>query len=115
MRHADCVHWLRYTHTPSREQVSQHPSPSVRNGHLWIRPRPGNRYWRVLQPGGLREHAAGIQRLRVDGVEFEYQADGTGEPVVLIHGGGLVDGLTPLASEPALAEHHRIISYHRVG
>jgi hypothetical protein len=32
MRHADCVHRLRYTHSPSREQVSQHPSPSVRNG-----------------------------------------------------------------------------------
>jgi len=28
------VHRLRYTHSPSREQVSQHPSPSVRNGPL---------------------------------------------------------------------------------
>ncbi len=56
-----------------------------------------------------------MQRVRVDGVELEYQADGTGEPVILIHGGVLADGLSPLASEPALAEHHRIISYHRVG
>jgi len=27
-----------------------------------------------------------MQRVRVDGVELEYQADGTGEPVVLIRG-----------------------------
>ncbi len=48
MRHADCVHWLRYTHSPSREQVSQHPSPSVRSGR--IRPRqPASRcsQWRA--------------------------------------------------------------------
>jgi pimeloyl-ACP methyl ester carboxylesterase len=56
-----------------------------------------------------------MQRVRVDGVELEYQAEGTGESVVLIHGGVLADGLSPLACEPALAEHHRIISYHRVG
>jgi pimeloyl-ACP methyl ester carboxylesterase len=56
-----------------------------------------------------------MQRLNVDGVELEYQADGVGEPVVLIHGGVLADGLSPLASEPVLAEQHRIISYHRVG
>lgn len=56
-----------------------------------------------------------MQRARVDGAELEYQADGTGEPVVLIHGGVLADGLSPLASQPALAEHHRIVSYHRVG
>ena len=37
-----------------------------------------------------------MQRARVDGAELEYQADGTGEPVVLIHGGVLVDGLTEI-------------------
>ncbi len=38
MRHADCVHWLRYAHSSSREQVSQHPSPSVKNGRMWHGP-----------------------------------------------------------------------------
>ncbi len=56
-----------------------------------------------------------MERLPVDGVELEYQAGGTGEPVVLVHGGVLADGLSPLASEPALAEHHRVISYRRIG
>ncbi|GAA4606393.1 pimeloyl-ACP methyl ester carboxylesterase [Actinoplanes octamycinicus] len=39
---------------------------------------------------------------------------GDGEPVLLIHGGGLADWFTPLAAEPALRDH-RVIRMVRAG
>ncbi|MCM4083785.1 alpha/beta fold hydrolase [Paractinoplanes hotanensis] len=54
-------------------------------------------------------------RLIIDGAEVAYtDSGGEGEPLLLIHGGGLADWLTPLAETPALG-HHRVIRMIRAG
>jgi 3-oxoadipate enol-lactonase len=54
-------------------------------------------------------------RVTVDGAELEYEVRGTGDPVVLIHAGVCADWFRPLRAEPALADGHRVVSYHRAG
>ena len=54
-------------------------------------------------------------RVPVAGGELEYDVRGTGEPVLLIHGAILADAFTPLLTQSALADHYRLISYHRRG
>jgi pimeloyl-ACP methyl ester carboxylesterase len=56
-----------------------------------------------------RDHAV------ADGVELEYELRGTGMPVVLIHNGVGADWWAPLLVEPALADGHRVLTYHRAG
>ena len=56
-----------------------------------------------------------LQRIVVDGTELEYEERGSGEPVLLIHGGLLADAFAPLLAEPALTDRYRVISYHRRG
>jgi pimeloyl-ACP methyl ester carboxylesterase len=56
-----------------------------------------------------------MERTRVNGVELEYEVRGSGEPVLLLHGGLLADENTPLLKEPALTDHFRVINYHRRG
>jgi pimeloyl-ACP methyl ester carboxylesterase len=56
-----------------------------------------------------------MQRARVNDVELEYQVCGSGEPVILLHGGLLADENTPLTQEPALTNHYMVINYHRRG
>jgi pimeloyl-ACP methyl ester carboxylesterase len=51
---------------------------------------------------------------RVNGVELEYEAVGSGEPVLLISP-VLADGFLPLLSEPALADRYELIRYHKRG
>ncbi len=46
--------------------------------------------------------------------ELEYEIRGDGEPVLLIHGALIADGLRPLMDEPSLADY-RLINYHRRG
>lgn len=55
-----------------------------------------------------------MQRAQVNGVELEYDVTGSGEPVLLICP-VLADGFRPLLTEPALADRHRLITYHRRG
>jgi pimeloyl-ACP methyl ester carboxylesterase len=50
----------------------------------------------------------------VNGVELEYEAVGSGEPVLLISP-VLADGFLPLLSEPALADRSQLIRYHKRG
>jgi pimeloyl-ACP methyl ester carboxylesterase len=50
-----------------------------------------------------------------DGVELAYEARGAGEPVVLVHAGVCGDWFSGLMEEPALADRHRLVRYHRVG
>jgi pimeloyl-ACP methyl ester carboxylesterase len=54
-------------------------------------------------------------RAEVRGVELEYQVRGSGEAVLLLHGGLLADENTPLLNEAALTDHYRVINYHRRG
>jgi pimeloyl-ACP methyl ester carboxylesterase len=56
-----------------------------------------------------------MQKARANGVELEFETRGTGEPVLLITCGPIADAFRPFMSEPALAERHRLIRYHRRG
>jgi pimeloyl-ACP methyl ester carboxylesterase len=44
-----------------------------------------------------------------------YEDRGAGEPVLLIHGSHVADGLRPIARESDLADHFRLVRYHRRG
>jgi pimeloyl-ACP methyl ester carboxylesterase len=57
----------------------------------------------------------GMDRVSVDGGELEFACAGSGEAVVFIHGVGIADAGLPLAAEPALREHYRVIRYRRRG
>jgi pimeloyl-ACP methyl ester carboxylesterase len=56
-----------------------------------------------------------MQSFHADGVDLEYQVQGSGESLVLIHGSILADGFSPLLSEPSIANKYHVISYHRRG
>jgi pimeloyl-ACP methyl ester carboxylesterase len=67
-------------------------------------------------PSQQRTRSQPMQRgARVDGAELEYVVQGTGEPVVFIHGALIADAFAPLLAEPALAIRYRLIHYHRRG
>jgi pimeloyl-ACP methyl ester carboxylesterase len=51
----------------------------------------------------------------IDGIEIAYELQGSGEPVVLIHWGVSARWAEPLLAERILAEHYRLLRYHRVG
>jgi pimeloyl-ACP methyl ester carboxylesterase len=56
-----------------------------------------------------------MERATVDGLELEYELRGSGDPVVLIHWGLCAAWAEPLLDEPALADHHLLLRYDRVG
>jgi 3-oxoadipate enol-lactonase len=56
-----------------------------------------------------------MDRATVDGLRLEYELQGAGAPVVLIHWGVCAAWGEPLMDEPALADHHRLLRYHRAG
>ena len=56
-----------------------------------------------------------MERARLDGAELEYEAYGSGEPVILIHPGIYADWFTPLLDQPILTSRYRLIHYHRAG
>ena len=55
-----------------------------------------------------------MESVTLNGVTLEYEAVGSGEPVLLISP-VLADGLVPLLSQPALADRHQLIRYHKRG
>ena len=55
-----------------------------------------------------------MERVEVDGITLEYEVQGSGEPMVFIHGAHMGDTYRPLMAEPALKEY-RLIRYHRRG
>ena len=50
-----------------------------------------------------------MERAPIEGVELEYEEQGAGEPVVLVHPGIFVDWYEPLMREPALASRFRLV------
>jgi pimeloyl-ACP methyl ester carboxylesterase len=56
-----------------------------------------------------------MNRAQIGGIELQYEVRGSGEPVVLIHGSFIADGLRPLLTEPSLTEQWRVFLYHRRG
>ena len=55
-----------------------------------------------------------MQLSKINGVSLEIRDQGSGEPVVFVHG-SMGDECAAIVSEPALANHYRIIDYHRRG
>lgn len=51
----------------------------------------------------------------VDDVELAYEVSGEGDPLLLVHGANLADGMLPFARDPALNRVVRPIRYHRRG
>jgi pimeloyl-ACP methyl ester carboxylesterase len=56
-----------------------------------------------------------MERVKVNGVELEYEVKGSGEPVLLIGTGPIAGSFKPFSLESALAERYRLIRYHRRG
>ena len=56
-----------------------------------------------------------MQRVNVNSADIEYEVQGSGEPVVLIHGAILADAFYSLRAEPCIANNFRVIAYHRRG
>jgi pimeloyl-ACP methyl ester carboxylesterase len=56
-----------------------------------------------------------MQRANLNGADLEYEVQGSGEPLLLIHGSILADAYFALRAEPRIADHYRVISYHRRG
>lgn len=56
-----------------------------------------------------------MQQHTINGLELAYEVHGSGEPVLLIHGGIIADAMAPIMAEPVLADHYRLIRYHRRG
>jgi pimeloyl-ACP methyl ester carboxylesterase len=55
-----------------------------------------------------------MESVTLNGATLEYEATGSGEPLLLISP-VLADGFVPLLSQPALADRHLLISYHKRG
>jgi pimeloyl-ACP methyl ester carboxylesterase len=55
-----------------------------------------------------------MERAKIDGVELEYEVQGSGEPLLLIATGPLADSFLPFRSAQAL-QRYRIITYHQRG
>jgi pimeloyl-ACP methyl ester carboxylesterase len=55
-----------------------------------------------------------MERANVNGIELEYDPQGAGHPVLLIHGAFIPDAMRPLGGQDAL-ESYELICYHRRG
>jgi pimeloyl-ACP methyl ester carboxylesterase len=58
---------------------------------------------------------ATMERIAVEDAELEFDDQGSGEPVIFIHGSGPADSFLPVAIDPAVRDHYRVIRYHRRG
>ncbi len=56
-----------------------------------------------------------MARHRLDGIEVNFEVTGAGDPVLFIPASLMPEGFVPLVREPSLADHYRLIRYHRRG
>jgi pimeloyl-ACP methyl ester carboxylesterase len=56
-----------------------------------------------------------MDRATLESIELEYEVQGAGEPVVLMHAGVCADFFKPLLEDPALTDRYRVVHYHRAG
>jgi pimeloyl-ACP methyl ester carboxylesterase len=56
-----------------------------------------------------------MERADVEGLALAYELRGSGDPVVLVHWGVSAVWAEPLLDEPAIADRHRVLTYHRAG
>ena len=56
-----------------------------------------------------------MEQVTLNGAAIEYEVRGSGEPLLFIHGAILADAFFPLLNEPTIANHYRVIYYHRRG
>jgi len=56
-----------------------------------------------------------MDKAKVNGVELEYEAKGSGEPVILIGTGPIADSFLPFFFEKALVGRYHLIRYHQRG
>jgi pimeloyl-ACP methyl ester carboxylesterase len=56
-----------------------------------------------------------LQYADANGTSLAYEEQGSGEAVVFLHCGLVADSFAQLLDQPALADHYRLISYHRRG
>jgi pimeloyl-ACP methyl ester carboxylesterase len=66
----------------------------------------------VICSPGLAQQAPQLKKVAVNGVELHYQDEGTGQPIVLIHG-GFGDYRTWSSAMSALSNEYRVIAYSR--
>ena len=59
--------------------------------------------------------SSSMQQASLAGATLEYEVRGEGDPVLLIHGSHIAASFLPLAAVPTLADHYRLIRYHRRG
>jgi len=56
-----------------------------------------------------------MKRASVNGVELEYETHGSGDPLILLHGGLLAQENAPLARAEELTSRYEVVNYHRRG
>ena len=56
-----------------------------------------------------------METVVVDGIKLKYEVSGSGEAAIFIHGAFIADSFRPLLFEPVLAQHYKLIMYHRRG
>ena len=57
-----------------------------------------------------------MQPVQLNGAELEYDVVGSGEPLLLIHGGFIAaDSFIAMVAEPRIAKGYRAIRYNRRG
>jgi pimeloyl-ACP methyl ester carboxylesterase len=55
-----------------------------------------------------------LERIQIGALALECETRGSGEPVLLIHGGAFADGFVPLLEQPSL-RRYRLVRYRREG